>query len=255
MMKWLTLEVATLMALAALVPFLGNGDSDLHWARICQIGLDQNPSWPFADHPVVVFMNEVPPFLVFILVACVMGLYGKGACRRQQSWARRFASFLLLSSLLGPGIVVNVLLKQHLDRPRPRQIVEFGGDQEFYPFLWLRPGGSGHSFPSGHTAISFVFSSFSFLYRRKRPALARKIFAVALLFGLLMGACRMLSGAHYLSDVLGSLLLVYATELLLYRSVFPAGFLDAPGKESAGFAAPPSSAVPPRPKDGLLTLQ
>ena len=41
----------------------------------------------------------------------------------------RAAVFLVLSLLLGPGLLVNVILKDNWGRPRPGSVVEFGGTQ------------------------------------------------------------------------------------------------------------------------------
>ena len=40
---------------------------------------------------------------------------------------------------LAPGLLTNVILKSHWGRPRPIDVVEFGGDQHFVP--WWDPRG------------------------------------------------------------------------------------------------------------------
>ena len=42
--------------------------------------------------------------------------------------------FLLASLALGPGLLVNGVLKENSHRPRPEQTVEFGGPWRFRPF-------------------------------------------------------------------------------------------------------------------------
>src|ERR1700709_2284591 len=42
--------------------------------------------------------------------------------------------FLIASLIIGPGLIVNLGLKDHAHRPRPVHVVEFGGDQEFRPW-------------------------------------------------------------------------------------------------------------------------
>ena len=65
---------------------------------------------------------------------------------------RRFL-FLALSFALGPGLVVNGVLKEVSHRPRPAQIVEFGGTSAFKPWYAV-DGACAHncSFASGEVA-------------------------------------------------------------------------------------------------------
>ena len=46
----------------------------------------------------------------------------------------RAAVFLILSYALGPGLLVNVALKDNWGRPRPGHITQFGGDKHFVRF-------------------------------------------------------------------------------------------------------------------------
>src|SRR5258707_888701 len=43
----------------------------------------------------------------------------------------RVGAFLLLALALGPGVLVNSVLKEHWGRARPSQVIAFGGTQEF----------------------------------------------------------------------------------------------------------------------------
>jgi membrane-associated PAP2 superfamily phosphatase len=79
------------------------------------------------------------PALVMVAGALLVLL---GSLRRQ-SWVRyrRRCLFLILVVALGPGLLVNGLLKPGWSRPRPRQIEQFGGLYAYRP--WWRPGGPG----------------------------------------------------------------------------------------------------------------
>src|SRR6201987_5422387 len=51
----------------------------------------------------------------------------------------RAALFLIATLALGPGLLTNLVLKDHWGRPRPMDVPEFGGD---YPFeRWWEPRG------------------------------------------------------------------------------------------------------------------
>ncbi len=122
---------------------------------------------------------------------------------RAARWRRRGAA-LALAMALGPGLVVNGGFKTHWPRPRPRDLVEFGGTRAFVP-VWDRgEPASGASFPSGHAASAFyLFTPFFFL-RRRHPVAAFVALAVGLAWGSMMGYARIAQGAHFLSDVVWS---------------------------------------------------
>lgn len=107
--------------------------------------------------------------------------------------------FLATSMALGPGLLVNSLLKEVWGRPRPRQIVEFGGTMEFFP-AWI-PGGaclSNCSFPSGEASSAMWLLAFAFVVpERWRRAVIVAVVAWAAAISL----NRMAFGAHFLSDV------------------------------------------------------
>jgi len=152
---------------------------------------------------------------------------------------RRLAAFSLLLFLIGPGLIVNVVFKPESGRPRPRNVVEFGGDHTY-----LRPGvpGDHHdkSFPSGHAATGFVWLGFAVYFQATRPRRAAALAIIGLAHGSLLGLTRIAQGGHFLSDVLWSALFVVGSALILCFS-----FGLAP-------PAPPRNVVPARPTDSYL---
>ncbi|MCF6289837.1 MAG: phosphatase PAP2 family protein [Desulfobacterales bacterium] len=128
---------------------------------------------------------------------------------------RRFALFLVLLLALGPGLIVNVVLKDNWGRARPGEIVEFGGQHQYTHIL--RPGDSGpnSSFPSGHAAVAFFLIAPYFYYRTRSRRVAVSFLLLGLGWGLLTGAARILQGGHFLSDVLWAGGIVYLTGALL----------------------------------------
>jgi len=99
----------------------------------------------------------------------------------------------MLFSVLSAGLI-NVVLKNIFDRPRPRV--------SYYIE-------NGFSFPSGHSTIAVAFYGFIayFLLRNmknKKKKVAIIFFASILIFAI--GLSRMYLGAHYLSDVIGGFL-------------------------------------------------
>lgn len=117
---------------------------------------------------------------------------------KRRNW-RGPGLYLFLLLLIGPGLLVNVLLKGLVGRPRPSEISPFGGAWNFIRPFKLGVPGRGLSFPSGHASSAFYFFGFFFILKgQKRWWALLATFA----FGCLMGLARILQGGHFLSDIL-----------------------------------------------------
>ena len=129
---------------------------------------------------------------------------------------RRQVAYLLLVYLLGPGLVVNALLKDHMGRARPHSIEVFGGHALFTPALVpSHECNRNCAFVSGHASMGFYLLSLGFAFpRRRRLWLATGIGA-----GALVGYVRILQGAHFLSDVVFAFFAVYAVAAITYDFV------------------------------------
>jgi membrane-associated PAP2 superfamily phosphatase len=156
-------------------------------------------------------------------LVALLGSRSRGALRRH----RRGLLLLVLVLALGPGVAVNLALKEHWGRPRPRDVEELGGDQTFLPVGDRGIPGGGESFPSGHAAMGFFFLTFYLLLRDRRPGAARWALAGSIVAGCLLGFQRIAVGAHWPSDVLWAGGVVYLTALavdaLLPASIPPPG--------------------------------
>jgi membrane-associated PAP2 superfamily phosphatase len=129
----------------------------------------------------------------------------------------RLALFLLLLLALGPGLVVNGVFKPGFGRPRPRQVVEFGGKYAFQQALSPQFGERAHSFPCGHATMGFYWIGLFVYWRKSHKRRSMICLAAGIVQGSLMGAGRMLQGAHWLSDVIWSAGFIYLTALFLCR--------------------------------------
>jgi membrane-associated phospholipid phosphatase len=112
----------------------------------------------------------------------------------------RSALFLVMSLALGPGLLVNVVLKEGWARPRPGMVTEFGGDYTFTPW-WDPRGGcdSNCSFVSGETSSAVWMAAPAML----APAPWRYVaFGAAGLYSVAFASIRLLTGGHFLSDVI-----------------------------------------------------
>lgn len=161
--------------------------------------------WLLDDFPLwkTLFYDGVPYVAGAVLGGCLLMISVSSVLRRWQRW-RLYAAYVLLVFLLGPGLLVNALFKDHWGRARPVQVAQLGGTQVYTPPLYYVAGGDGRSFPSGHSAVGFAFIAFWFLLRRHRSGWAKLALAVALVFGCAIGLTRMAAGGHFLSDVMWS---------------------------------------------------
>ena len=112
----------------------------------------------------------------------------------------RSVLFLALGLALGPGLLVNVILKDNWGRPRPLQVQEFGGPLEFRP--WYKMDGAcvkNCSFVSGETSGAFWLVAPASL---APGALRLPALGLALGAGVVTAVMRVAFGGHFPSDVL-----------------------------------------------------
>jgi lipid A 4'-phosphatase len=121
--------------------------------------------------------------------------------------------FFALMLALGPGLLVNGILKPYWGRPRPHGTIPFGGTQPYLPVGQIAKEPGGASFPSGHASMGFYLMAPAFMLYRRRPGLAAMFMALGLAGGIFMGLARIVAGGHFASDVLWSAGIVYFTGL------------------------------------------
>jgi membrane-associated PAP2 superfamily phosphatase len=148
-------------------------------------------------------------------IAGALGLIGFIASFYRASLRRHRRSLLLFAVVLavGSGLIVNLVLKDHWGRPRPRECVEFGGERAFHPIGVPGHSGDGKGFPSGHAANGFYFLTLYILWRGRRPRAAALGLLVGLAAGSIMSLQRIVTGAHFLSDCVWSGGILYLTAL------------------------------------------
>lgn len=130
---------------------------------------------------------------------------------------RRSAMLLMLTMAMGAGFITNVVLKEYWGRPRPTQVEEFGGQQQFRPFY--SPNFSSQpepskSFPCGHCTAGFYFFALAVIgLRTRRRWLTATGFLLAFTLGGALGITRMAQGGHFFSDVFVGALVMWWTAL------------------------------------------
>ena len=210
--------VLALLALVGTLPFWLTGLDT--WVA----GLFHHPGaddpWFAAREPLWLFFYQAAPLLIGLAAVGSLIVFGAGTIWARFARWRIHAAFLLTLTVLGPGLIVNGVLKDQWGRPRPHQTVELGGTLDYVPPLAVGQPGKGKSFPCGHCSAGYMLAAFFLIWRRRRPRLARLALAAAVVLGTLIGLSRMAAGDHFLSDVIWSAVIVYTLALILYHLVF-----------------------------------
>jgi membrane-associated PAP2 superfamily phosphatase len=157
---------------------------------------------------------SVVAFALYALVLLIVSWKG---------WVRRAyikpALVVILTVIIGPGILVNGILKEYWGRPRPVDTIEFGGQQQYRRVLQPGTPGNGKSFTCGHCAMAFSLVSGAAFFPL-HPSAAVTTVAVGTAYGIIMGIARIAQGGHYPTDVLWSGIFVSVVVVFLYYFVF-----------------------------------
>lgn len=158
------------------------------------------------------YQYSVLPALILGLIG-LFGYLGGILFRKLRPW-RKIYLYLFAVLIVGNGILANALFKSFWGRPRPAQVNEFGGTQNFEPCLWIDLASYGKSFPCGHATMGFYFFALALLLK----GLARQLcIAFAIGFGALIGLSRLSYGGHFLTDVVWAAILMWLVALGLYH--------------------------------------
>jgi lipid A 4'-phosphatase len=166
---------------------------------------------------------------------------------RSNGPSARALAFLVATFALAPGLLVNVVLKDHSHRPRPIQVAQFGGPDSFRP--WYRFDGACRkncSFASGEASAGFWTVAPAVLM----PAPIRAAAVVAaFLFGTATALLRLAFGGHFLSDVVLSALLTLTVVVAMGQWF---GILSPPEKRRRERSPSPTDDLHERQQPGEL---
>lgn len=132
---------------------------------------------------------------------------------------RKISGIISFLAIVNPLLFVQ-LMKLFWGRVRFRDLV--AGYSNFTP--WFIPQGitGNFSFPSGHTAMGWMFLPLLVIVRKREWKDPIKILIIILVlgWGIFVGLSRIVVGAHYASDVLFASGVAAVTTLLLYNRFF-----------------------------------
>ncbi len=195
------------------LPFLVFPDLDI---LLQQPYFSATEGWFMATRPFWDFIYKYSIFLGYLLAIAALALISLSYWRKALYPWRKAAFFMLFVVAIGPGVLVNSTFKDHWGRPRPRDIQEFQGTENFV-LVWQKGHTEGKSFPCGHASIAF-YLSIPFLFLRQRYKKWAWVFFISgTLYGLLVGYTRMLAGGHFASDVIWAAGMVWFTGIVGYH--------------------------------------
>ena len=171
----------------------------------------------------VPFILLLPPVLIW--------LARRAGIRTGWRVTGRAAAFLALTMALGPGVLVNLVLKDNSHRPRPVHVEQFGGKMEFRPIYRFDGACTKNcSLVSGETSAAFWTLAPALLM--PQPLRAASV-AAAMVFGVAVGVLRMAFGGHFLSDTVLAALLTLLVIGGIWRLLFGTGQGDRIAKLDA----------------------
>ncbi len=184
--------------------------------QISQMFYSRDEGFIYAQNIFAQFIFQAVPLITYTaaIIYFTVGLYQYFVRKK----FRKILLYLIITLIIGPGLLVNSLFKDNFGRARPKSITEFGGSANFHSLMIISNECNVNcSFSSGHAAAAYYFTSISFVAPRR---FSNKIFHTAMIFGTIVGFVRIIQGGHFASDVFFSCLVVlivnYITKSLLY---------------------------------------
>lgn len=211
--KFLDLLVP-LLILAVLTLLFRLTDLDLMFENLFFV---PGKGWAYADLNPWYFLYHYGTIPALVPASGALLIFVGSLWIRRITPYRKKALFMVLLMLIGPGLVVNTIFKDHWGRHRPMQLKVFSGQEQFMPVWNKGVSKSGKSFPCGHASTGFYLFSGYFVLRRTSRPWALFFLILGLGYGALMGLGRMIQGGHFASDVVWSGGFVYLCGWGLYH--------------------------------------
>ncbi len=196
-----------------------------------------DPEYGFAaSHvPAFIWVRGLAAVLLWLIAgACLLSLALKLALPLRKSLIAPRTSIFLLSTLaIATGIIVNAILKSFWGRPRPVNVIDFGGQSPFVE-VWHIAGACTHncSFVSGEASSAIWLLALALVVP---IAWRSRVAIVTIVLAIIFSLNRIAFGGHFLSDVLISWSLTLLVVAIAHHYLFvrpPRGW-SAPELEAA----------------------
>lgn len=142
--------------------------------------------------------QQAKQVVIGLAVLAAVGFAASFVAKQLAPW-RRELGCLVLSMALATGFVTPVKMLTGVQCPW--SLSQFGGKETYSELLSPRPATSkpGLCWPGGHATTGFTLFALFFIFRDRKPGLARAGLVLAFTLGTVFSAGRMLQGAHFLS--------------------------------------------------------
>ncbi|MGK5594105.1 MAG: phosphatase PAP2 family protein [Parachlamydiaceae bacterium] len=205
-----------LMVVLVLTPFFSY--LDLSITRFFY-SIGNDPVEHFVSHPILDFLYSYGPIPAQITVGVASFILVFSYLRTSLAKWRNPALTLILTLSMGAGLMTHLVLKDHWGRPRPKQVKEFGGSQDFRPFYkpnFFKQPMPSRSFPCGHCTTGFFFFVLALLGKRYKSNPIKWLgFILAWSLGIALSIMRIAHGGHFFSDTVFSALIMWYTSLTI----------------------------------------
>lgn len=180
----------------------------------------QSSAWPYYDTFWTKQVGYLWPKYALILyglsLMCLLVLSFKNSYWQAK---RMTIVFLLLSIILVPTEIS--LLKHTFHKPRPEQIVEFGGIMQHVKLLeFTQDQPSASNWPGGHASGGAALVSLYFIGKQASKFWGKAGLAFGVLSSQIMGFVQVLRGQHFLSHNLWTLWFAWLTVVIIYFLLF-----------------------------------
>lgn len=191
-------------------------------------------------HPVAQSLYRgIPLMSRAVIIGLLIALFAYSFQRGEAGLRRRIqVGYLIAALALGPGLLIDVGLKDYWGRARPAKVVEFGGTKTFSPAMHPTDQCENNcSFVSGHASAGFYVVSLGFL---GGVAARRRWTLIGLAAGAAFGLGRISQGGHFLSDIVFSFYATWFSAWLAWLIFVKLGWLrpDPVDADAAVRAAP-----------------
>ncbi len=155
---------------------------------------------------------------VIVIVGIVVLVIKLAWPHRRTLLRPRDIAFILSTLAIGPGIVTNLIFKDHWGRPRPYQVDLFGGSDPFVG-VWkiTHYCASNCSFVSGEGSSAIWLLTLAVLLPERWRMTGVKVLAG---FAVAFSLNRVAFGAHFLSDVVLAWWITLITMAIVYRVLY-----------------------------------
>lgn len=186
--------------------------------------------FPLSQEPVLRALRKSSTWVMGLALLGVLCALVKRALEGRPFTSRtaRKGWFLLAGLALGPGLLVNGVLKGLWGRPRPVHLEAFGGDAPYVPVWQISDWCDANcSFVSGEAAsAAWTVAAVVML----PPAIRRWAVGPAIAYGAALSMNRLVFGGHFASDILLSWSLTALVLGVLWRVMVEA---PAPARRRA----------------------